>query len=287
MISAILGIMLYMATIIKRRYNQYPADFEKMIFDAYTKGKSSVALKQEYGISPDTVLSIVKRLGGKTRTTKETSRKYDFNHDYFETIDTEDKAYFLGLFLADGCVGKKEVILQLNLKDKQILQSFLKCIDGNNKIRYGQQKTNFNFTSNYCRISLRSDKMINDLNRLGLCSNKTYEMKNLPRIDQNLQKHFWRGVLDGDGSVSVSANKKYLDTAICGHPITMVEFIKFLSQNRIKNSGIKPDHSIFRVRVNRKYNLKFLKLLYSNANPDLFLKRKYEKYLNYLNSISN
>ena len=31
-------------------------------------------------------------------------RKKNYNEDYFEQIDTEDKAYFLGFIYADGSV---------------------------------------------------------------------------------------------------------------------------------------------------------------------------------------
>ena len=33
-------------------------------------------------------------------------RKHFFNENYFEVIDSEDKAYWLGFISADGCVAK-------------------------------------------------------------------------------------------------------------------------------------------------------------------------------------
>ena len=31
-------------------------------------------------------------------------KKKKYNENYFETIDSEDKAYFLGFIFADGCI---------------------------------------------------------------------------------------------------------------------------------------------------------------------------------------
>lgn len=35
-------------------------------------------------------------------------RKKVYNENYFEKIDSEDKAYFLGLIAADGCIINNE-----------------------------------------------------------------------------------------------------------------------------------------------------------------------------------
>ena len=46
---------------------------------------------------------------------------YQLNENYFETIDTREKAYFLGLLAADGCIhktipGKRNTRISLSLK---------------------------------------------------------------------------------------------------------------------------------------------------------------------------
>src|ERR1022692_4624832 len=42
-----------------------------------------------------------------SRSNKQNSRKYQVNHNYFHTIDSEEKAYWLGFFYADGYVSRK------------------------------------------------------------------------------------------------------------------------------------------------------------------------------------
>ena len=61
--------------------------------------------------------------------------------DYFEKIDTEAKAYFLGLLFTDGNVfiGKKEInqiALELTVRDVEILEKLKTELNTNNKITY-------------------------------------------------------------------------------------------------------------------------------------------------------
>ena len=65
-------------------------------------------------------------------------RKYNFNQDYFENIDTDEKAYWLGFFFADGCItiNKKgdnkqysQYKVQLTSIDREIIENFSKAID--------------------------------------------------------------------------------------------------------------------------------------------------------------
>lgn len=45
------------------------------------------------------------------------SRKYKFDENFFENIDTEEKAYWLGFIYADGAVFKRTLSIRLSTKD--------------------------------------------------------------------------------------------------------------------------------------------------------------------------
>ena len=47
--------------------------------------------------------------------------KYSYDRNYFEKIDTEDKAYFLGFLYADGFNTKQGFRLQISQKDEDVL----------------------------------------------------------------------------------------------------------------------------------------------------------------------
>ena len=129
-----------------------------------------------------------------------------FNEDYFEVIDTPEKAYFLGFIFADGCLidNPKEYRYKLNIKihnkDEDILKKFISLLDSEVEI----------WRSNHREISeigFSSKKMINDLKKIGLHPNKTYTIS-YPKIDENLERHFLRGYFDGDGCIRIKTDKR-------------------------------------------------------------------------------
>ena len=89
---------------------------------------------RELSISITPLRSILKKHNIKCKS----SKKYTFDENFFKNIDTEDKAYWLGFFYADGCVRVRkessESKLKLSIKDIDHLEKFKKSLNGNNKI---------------------------------------------------------------------------------------------------------------------------------------------------------
>ena len=131
---------------------------------------------------------------------KTKANKYDFNEDYFEFIDTEDKAYFLGFILADGCVSKSSNCFKIIQKEPDILYKFKECINFNGPIFKSKYRSTH-------EISMSSMKTIKDLSSHGIYPAKTYIVK-YPNIPDQLINHFMRGVFDGDGCISLRIDKR-------------------------------------------------------------------------------
>ena len=133
------------------------------------------------------------------------TKKY-YNENYFEIIDTEDKAYFLGFIFADGCVTNDisksiySVVLKLHTKDKHILEDLIKCVDGDVSIwTHGQREM--------VQVKLSGKKIVNDLEEKGALPNKTFSVK-YPNIDEDLERHFLRGYFDGDGCIRINKDRR-------------------------------------------------------------------------------
>ena len=122
--------------------------------------------------------------------------------NYFESIDREDKAYFLGLIVSDGNIfidynnpdqnRQSSISITLQDEDNYILNIFKNCV-----------QTNTNITSDgrgASSIAIRSDIMANDLGRLGVFPQKSL-IASLPIIDDYYMPHLIRGLFDGDGSI--------------------------------------------------------------------------------------
>jgi hypothetical protein len=275
-------------------------NYHPTIIERYSQGESSVKIAKDFNVNYETILKIIRFYKKPIKKCGVSNRKYYFNENYFENIDSEDKAYFLGFILADGYVSKNGLKISLQLKDKHILEEFIKNINGNNNIlEYYNQKSTYGLQS-YCRLDLNSQKIKNDLNKLGFDNNKTNYI-NIPNILDDLKSHFWRGVFDGDGWISLyKVQPKYInkknkiklyqekticEIGLCGHINTMNSFSLFLKENNMSHDKIKKIKNIFRIKIS-KDKLNFLKLIYSNFNENLCLKRKYLKYKDYLNYIS-
>jgi hypothetical protein len=133
-------------------------------------------------------------------------RKYFYDENFFEKIDNEEKAYFLGFIFADGCVvndskkSRYQVTLKLHTKDKHILESFITSVKGEMPVwKHGQREM--------VEIHFSGKKMVNDLINLGAIQNKTFTIQ-YPTINETLEKHFLRGYFDGDGCIRVNEDKR-------------------------------------------------------------------------------
>lgn len=91
------------------------------------------------------IAKMLENLGIKT-TSGNHYRKYFFDFDFFEKIDNELKAYWLGFMYADGCVlpqnkyGEQEIQLTLAKQDEQSIIDFKYDLKSTYPIRYDDSK---------------------------------------------------------------------------------------------------------------------------------------------------
>lgn len=199
---------------------------------------------------------------------------YHCNYDYFEIIDTEDKAYWLGFIYADGNINKAERTLTINLqgKDNSHLAKLNKCINGNFPVKVFEQKHG---DKSYlmCQILVYSTKMAKDLINNGVFPNKTDKIQ-FPVLRDDLVRHFIRGYFDGDGSVCERKHKKgpsdLACSFTCGSLLFLEKLREILFQNNIKSYLVKSDG-----------NKTYLSLA-GLQNPDVFLHYIYDDSTIYL-----
>jgi hypothetical protein len=133
-------------------------------------------------------------------------KKYFYDEEFFENINNEEKAYFLGFVFADGSVvyDKKkfryQLTLKLHTKDNHILESFIKSVNGEMKVWKHRQRE-------ISEVHFSGKKITNDLIKLGATPRKTFTLC-YPNIDKNLERHFLRGYFDGDGCIRINTDKR-------------------------------------------------------------------------------
>lgn len=75
-----------------------PPNIEQQIVDGYSNHLPTFQIAESLGICRNTVANVLKRNGIALRSH---ARRYSFNDNFFASIDTEEKAYWLGFITAD------------------------------------------------------------------------------------------------------------------------------------------------------------------------------------------
>ena len=181
-------------------------DIQNRIKELYIQGNSAYKISDQINVPIGTVYNCLKNFG-ITRSNKENSRRYSLNHNYFSSIDSESKAYWLGFIQTDGYLltNIKGVGIALAEKDAGHLEKFKSDIEATYPIKV-YQGSGYSH-SNYARIIVRSEQMWNDLNNIGVTPKKTKTTTPI-KISQDLERHYVRGLMDGDGSIKISKDSR-------------------------------------------------------------------------------
>lgn len=258
------------------------------ICQLYNDGWSCPKIAERYKISHKLVGKILDENGISRK--RNGVRKYTLNEHYFDQIDTQNKAYILGLLYADGNnnIEKSTVRLQLQEGDKDILEKIsvevgtnrpLRYVDCSNRI-YGNNYVSKNMFS----FDVYSKHMCKALDYHGMKENKSLILEYPNFLSDDLHRHFIRGYFDGDGSISFGRNSLLTITStesFCNDCINIIRNNVAVGGNIYDASchnGITKLISICG-RIQCKHVLDWL---YYDA--ELYLQRKYDIYLNYFSN---
>jgi hypothetical protein len=174
------------------------------IINLYSSGLSFAKVAKLTTYSSGFIKDTLKRANIKTRSLDLAKREFHpLDEDFFEVIDTEAKAYFLGLLFADGNISSSSnrISIKLQRKDRAILELFSQIIFGFIKIDDREDRGFENST-----FAVSSKKMKQDLINLGCTINKSLTLQFPIQISDILLHHFMRGYFDGDGCLTKDGN---------------------------------------------------------------------------------
>lgn len=228
--------------------------------------------------SHETVSRSMKNLGIKPDLSISNS-KYKQNGEYFEHIDTQEKAYWLGFIMADGHVSPRFNRLSIGLKrsDKEHLQKFLYDINSDRVVE-DYEVTLPTSVVKMSRIIITSRDFIKPLLDLGFTNQKSLK-EFIPEIPSNLVRHFIRGYFDGDGSLYFKEKpRKRRKVSILGGQEYLQNLKKEIQDREDILCSVKnKNKDLFYLNIDDNHCSLFMDWIYFNSK--IHLNRKYEKYL--------
>lgn len=270
--------------ILRQKFSKIPENICKKICNLYIKGISYPKISKMINLSEGTVYGILKRNNVKMRLPSEVHRKLNVNKNYFNKINTEEKAYFLGLMYADGCIIRnygKIIGFDLGLAGDDeliILEKFKKELQYSGNIKIKKKKHKSNKTP--YRISICSKEMAISLIKLGCVPKKSLilEFPTEIQVPNRLLKHFIRGYFDGDGFVGINAKKQLVSSIASSYKFNL-KLKDFLEKKLKIYCGYIKRGSFSVLEMSGKSTLFLLNYLYDNSK--IFLKRKRNVFENF------
>lgn len=179
---------------------------EDVLNEYYNKNSTIKQIQQKLQIGKSTVIDILRLRGKGGRKPHETGILYNCDLDFFQEIDTPEKAYWFGFIAADGNLYDGKLQIRLNPKDKKHLKTFCKRIKFNGPIFKDQRRESDSFSIGVC---VRRKQFFNNLKKQGMKENKTFLIDE--NVFQNIPNHLlnsaYLGYFDGDGSFSLRGVK--------------------------------------------------------------------------------
>ncbi len=266
-----------------------PYKMVKTIPELYNKRPSviyNILKNNNIPVRKETIITKQRRLN---------RRKYNVNDNFFDVIDSENKAYWLGFIYADGFINTNDdkIGISLSIKDIEHLEKFKKDIEFTGNINIYEQKQGYNVGSKYCRILFTSENMKKQLIDKGVFELKTDKLK-FPTEKQVPNKFiydFIRGYIDGDGCITHEKLQKCgiwgMSLKITGTFDVIDNIQRIFNVQHLKKEQRHPERNKDNYSISiggNKQLQNILDLVYKNSN--IYLERKYKIYEQFCRSRS-
>lgn len=242
-------------------------------------------VEDKYKLSHPTISKILKEI---PKYTKAKINNPNMKEHFFQEINSEENAYFLGLLITDGNIFKDNtgrqasISITLNLEDEYMLQKFKEVLRADTSIGYDNRGCG--------QIAVRSDIIAEDLAKYGVVPRKSYHTY-LPEIPNQYMCHLLRGIFDGDGSILAKpspnddGHNRFLHCiSFCGTHKLMEGISNYLYENlAFKQKPTVYDYKDRQLSELKIQNINDIYLFgtYIYKKATIFLDRKYKIFLDF------
>ena len=254
--------------------------------------RSIQKLSDKYGLNRKTICKYLKERGIEITNTH---NKSPFNENFFDYIDSEEKAYWLGFLYADGYITTKDyrIGLSLSIKDINHLEKYGKSLNyskGMNITTTHQFGSKNIYNKNgeilqMCSTVITNKHMWEALNSKGCMPNKSLILK-FPEeaifSSNGLIRHFIRGYVDADGTLGVYPHSKTnpnleASLLIVGTKPFLEGIQKYLGINGFLMQKPNCNKLTYRLGYSTTKAEKVAEFLYKDST--IYLERKYNIYI--------
>lgn len=241
----------------------------------YENGETCAQIASTLGVDGSTVNLWLKKAGVPRRSS---GRLYLAREDFFDRVDTEVKAYLLGLLFADGCNHRSERsgTVSLDLLDRELVELARDALYPNRdmpiKVRERQ-----GMVPVFC-LRVGSYRLSDAPSNLGMVPRKSLVLEFPTQVPDALLVHFIRGYFDGDGCLTRSRDRNSngflrFSWRMLGTPQFLSKVQEVLTASVGVRSSIRRNRSVSELYVSgNRQVLRVTEWLYKNAT--VFLQRK-------------
>lgn len=260
-----------------REYDRKPegaAGKAEVITALAETGHSAREIGRMLGHSKSTICNIIADEG--TELPKLQGCEYP---DYFEQIDTPEKAYWLGFLTADGCMHPTAahpdgayLTIDLSITDADHLVKLKDAIGASRNVRKAVKRSGERLQG-YASLAIGSYRLAKALVALGITPRKsaTVEPWNGP---PDLMPHFWRGLFDGDGSLARKGPGLYT-AFLCGSEACVRGFLAWAHEICGTNAEPYFKTGCWYVSISGRYQVpKLVRAMYADATVSLNRKQE-------------
>lgn len=244
-------------------------------------GNVSEAVAEAFDIGKSTVSTILRERGINLKTGR--PRTCDLDETAFDEL-TPESLYWMGFLFADGCVhhgrdGETSLVCGLAAKDLNHLEKLRAFCKSTHKIcRYtakaGDKGGVVVQDRDHVYWSVRSNKLCDALERRGIVTKRT----RVPAPELAQSRDFWRGCVDGDGTIATTTIRNYVypQIRLFGQKPLLETFQEFLAKNKAPNLNMTPTASgIWGIQIMGSKAMAIIDTLYNGAT--IALERKNER----------
>lgn len=198
--------------------------------------------------------------------------KHTLNPSYFSNIDTDEKAYYLGLLASDGHISNGSIHLRLHWNDRELVAGFAMAIGSDVLPRLYIQTVKGTSCSGAI-LQINSVEMCKDLAGYGIVPAKTKTVT-WPTLPKELELSFLRGYYDGNGGLSkkgtwsIAGNLAMCEGALDVLVRNGMRKVKIFVPNAASEESFKFEY-YSRAELAMLYSL-----LYDSRGPCLFRKER-------------